>query len=132
MEPPEDTDMPGLFDCEMRSAFFALGFTSHTYPFASLAAWSQAKCSIINRSHVGLDRVQRRVSPVVKYRLKLSCSGRQRCQQKGGWEQGMSIKSDRWIKRMAAEGMIEPFEGEQVRSGSGGRIISYGTSKLRL
>ena len=40
----------------------------------------------------------------------------------------MSIKSDRWIKRMAAEGMIEPFEGEQVRSGSGGRIISYGTS----
>ena len=40
----------------------------------------------------------------------------------------MSIKSDRWIKRMAAEGMIEPFESEQVRSGSEGRIISYGTS----
>ena len=40
----------------------------------------------------------------------------------------MSIKSDRWIKRMAAEGMIEPFESEQVRGGSEGRIISYGTS----
>jgi len=41
----------------------------------------------------------------------------------------MSIKSDKWIRRMAAEqGMIEPFEPEQVRSGSGGRLISYGTS----
>ena len=28
----------------------------------------------------------------------------------------MSIKSDRWIRRMAAEhGMIEPFEPGQVR-----------------
>ena len=41
----------------------------------------------------------------------------------------MSIKSDRWIRRMAEEhGMIEPFEPGQVRENSGGRIVSYGTS----
>src|ERR687883_1953798 len=37
----------------------------------------------------------------------------------------MSIMSDRWIARMAREhGMIEPFEGRQVRAG----VISYGVS----
>ena len=37
----------------------------------------------------------------------------------------MSIKSDRWIRRMAREtGMIEPFTDGQVRSGA----ISYGVS----
>ena len=41
----------------------------------------------------------------------------------------MSIKSDKWIRRMAAEhGMIEPFEPGQVRSVDGRRIVSYGTS----
>jgi deoxycytidine triphosphate deaminase len=41
----------------------------------------------------------------------------------------MSIKSDRWIRRMAAEhGMIEPFSAEQVRVANGGKIVSYGTS----
>jgi len=42
----------------------------------------------------------------------------------------MSIKSDRWIRRMAEEhGMIEPFEPGQIRHGAdGNRIISYGTS----
>ena len=41
----------------------------------------------------------------------------------------MSIKSDRWIRRMAAEhGMIEPFEPGQVRANGDGRLISYGTS----
>jgi dCTP deaminase len=41
----------------------------------------------------------------------------------------MSIKSDRWIRRMAAEqGMIEPFEPGQVREGPEGRIVSFGTS----
>jgi deoxycytidine triphosphate deaminase len=41
----------------------------------------------------------------------------------------MSIKSDKWIRRMArAHGMIEPFEAGQVREGAGGRVISYGTS----
>jgi dCTP deaminase len=41
----------------------------------------------------------------------------------------MTIKSDRWIRRMA-EGhkMIEPFEPGQVRTKDAGRIISYGTS----
>jgi deoxycytidine triphosphate deaminase len=41
----------------------------------------------------------------------------------------MSIKSDKWIRRMAREhGMIEPFEAGQVREGASGRVISYGTS----
>lgn len=41
----------------------------------------------------------------------------------------MSIKSDRWIRRMAAaHGMIEPFEPEQIRTNSQGRVVSYGTS----
>ncbi len=40
----------------------------------------------------------------------------------------MSIKSDRWIRRMAAQGMIEPFEAGQVRVANGGKIISFGTS----
>ncbi|MGH8131068.1 MAG: dCTP deaminase [Steroidobacteraceae bacterium] len=40
----------------------------------------------------------------------------------------MAIKSDRWIRRMAAKGMIEPFAGNQVRSIEGRRIVSYGTS----
>jgi deoxycytidine triphosphate deaminase len=41
----------------------------------------------------------------------------------------MSIKSDNWIRRMAAEKkMIEPFEPDQVRQAGNGRIISYGTS----
>ena len=41
----------------------------------------------------------------------------------------MSIKSDRWIRRMAEEeGMIDPFEPGQVRSKDGNRLISYGTS----
>ncbi len=41
----------------------------------------------------------------------------------------MSIKSDRWIRKMAREqGLIEPFEPGQVREVNGERIISYGTS----
>lgn len=41
----------------------------------------------------------------------------------------MSIKSDKWIRKMAADcDMITPFEAGQVRQGEGGRIISYGTS----
>ncbi len=40
----------------------------------------------------------------------------------------MAIKSDRWIRRMAEQGMIEPFEPGQVREGENGRVISYGTS----
>jgi dCTP deaminase len=41
----------------------------------------------------------------------------------------MSIKSDRWIRRMAEQhGMIEPFEPGQVRTHQGRSIVSYGTS----
>ena len=37
----------------------------------------------------------------------------------------MSIKPDRWIRKMALEhGMIEPFEDRQVRAG----VVSYGVS----
>ncbi|MGZ8136723.1 MAG: dCTP deaminase [Methylococcaceae bacterium] len=40
----------------------------------------------------------------------------------------MSIKSDKWIRRMAEQGMIEPFESGQVRESEQGKVISYGTS----
>ena len=40
----------------------------------------------------------------------------------------MTIKSDHWIRRKAAEGMIEPFEYNQVREHDGQKVISYGTS----
>ena len=42
----------------------------------------------------------------------------------------MSIKSDKWIRRMAEKtGMIDPFEPGQVRqSADGHKIVSYGTS----
>lgn len=36
----------------------------------------------------------------------------------------MTIKEDKWIAKMAKEGMIEPFEENQVREG----VISYGVS----
>ncbi len=41
----------------------------------------------------------------------------------------MSIKSDHWIRRMAEnEGLIEPFEPNQVKYNGSERLISYGTS----
>jgi dCTP deaminase len=41
----------------------------------------------------------------------------------------VSIKSDRWIRRMVeTHGMIEPFEPGQVRVVEGQKIVSYGTS----
>lgn len=41
----------------------------------------------------------------------------------------MTIKSDKWIRRMAAEqNMITPFEPGQIRHRNDERIISYGTS----
>lgn len=41
----------------------------------------------------------------------------------------MSIKSDRWIEKMALEqGMIVPYQSGQIRETEGGRVISYGVS----
>ena len=41
----------------------------------------------------------------------------------------MTIKSDKWIKRMVREKeMIDPFEPKQVRKNGEKRLISYGTS----
>ena len=41
----------------------------------------------------------------------------------------MSIKADKWIRRMAEQhGMIEPFSPGQVREENGQKIVSYGTS----
>ena len=41
----------------------------------------------------------------------------------------MSIKSDKWIRRMALEhGMIEPFVERQIRGEGDDRVISYGVS----
>ncbi len=37
----------------------------------------------------------------------------------------MSIKSDKWIRRMAEQhGMIEPFEPGQIREQNGRKIVS--------
>ena len=41
----------------------------------------------------------------------------------------MTIKSDSWIKKMAKEeNMISPFETDQIKTLSGTKVISYGTS----
>ena len=42
----------------------------------------------------------------------------------------MTIKSDKWIRKMAFEnGMIEPFQEDQIRySDDNSRLISYGLS----
>ena len=41
----------------------------------------------------------------------------------------MSIKSDKWIKKMSLEEeMIKPFEPKQIRQANDQKIISYGTS----
>ncbi len=41
----------------------------------------------------------------------------------------MSIKSDKWIRRMAEQhGMIEPFVSKQMRETQSGKTISHGTS----
>lgn len=41
----------------------------------------------------------------------------------------MSIKSDKWIRKMAEQqGMIEPFEANQIKQLNGQKVISYGTS----
>jgi dCTP deaminase len=40
----------------------------------------------------------------------------------------MTIKSDKWIRKMAERGMIAPFEANQVRKETSGKIVSYGTS----
>ena len=41
----------------------------------------------------------------------------------------MSIKSDKWIRRMSQEHeMISPFEAGQVRYHDENRVVSYGTS----
>ena len=41
----------------------------------------------------------------------------------------MTIKADRWIRRMALEHrMIEPFEASQMKSVDGKQVVSFGTS----
>jgi dCTP deaminase len=41
----------------------------------------------------------------------------------------MTVKSDKWIRRMAQEhGMIEPFVPGNVKEVNGRRVVSYGTS----
>jgi dCTP deaminase len=42
---------------------------------------------------------------------------------------GVSIKPDKWIRRMAeSQGMIEPFEAGQIKVRDGQKLVSYGTS----
>jgi dCTP deaminase len=41
----------------------------------------------------------------------------------------MSVKSDKWIRRMAKEhGLIDPFEPGQVKQHGDKKLVSYGTS----
>lgn len=41
----------------------------------------------------------------------------------------MSVKSDKWIRRMAKDhGLIEPFEPGQVKVNGDKKLVSYGTS----
>ena len=41
----------------------------------------------------------------------------------------MTIKSDKWIRKMAEEhGMISPFEPKMIRERDNDKIVSYGTS----
>lgn len=40
----------------------------------------------------------------------------------------MAIKSDKWIRDMAAQGMITPFEPEQISKMQNEKVISFGTS----
>ena len=43
----------------------------------------------------------------------------------------MTIKSDKWIKKMAQNHkMIEPFTDCQIRNTDGNDLISYGTSSF--
>ena len=45
----------------------------------------------------------------------------------------MTIKSDKWIRRMAEQhGMIEPFFPDQVREQDGRKVISYGLSLIHI
>ncbi len=40
----------------------------------------------------------------------------------------MGVKPDTWIKKMAAAGMIDPFEPRQISQTEKGKVISYGVS----
>ena len=46
----------------------------------------------------------------------------------------MTIKSDKWIRKMAVDhGMIEPFQEDQIRySDDNSRLISYGLSSYGM
>ena len=44
------------------------------------------------------------------------------------YDRPVSVKSDKWIRRMAAKGMIEPFEAVQIKEHQGKKVVSYGTS----
>ena len=42
----------------------------------------------------------------------------------------MAIKSDRWIRHMAEQGMIDPFEPAQVREGDAGKKAIFGQDSV--
>src|SRR5258705_2146435 len=45
-----------------------------------------------------------------------------------GYHSPVTVKSDKWIRRMAAKGMIEPFEAEQIKEHQGKKVVIYRTS----
>jgi dCTP deaminase len=75
-----------------------------------------------DRSFVGQRVAKGLTAPLPGATLSVGCGARP---AGPGASTGVTIKSDRWIKRMALDkGMIEPFEERQFRSG----VISYGLS----
>jgi dCTP deaminase len=42
----------------------------------------------------------------------------------------VAIKADKWIRKQAQQGMIEPFFDGQVRENETGKIVSYGLSSF--
>ena len=88
---------------------------------------SPAMMSCIPEVHKGLEFFSHSLWPVASVLSTLQCQ----LEFKDCWkDRAMSIKSDKWIRRMAEEhGMIEPFEPGQVRKNAAGdKIVSYGTS----
>src|SRR5262249_27172327 len=69
-----------------------------------------------------------RLAALAPYKARRRVISERRAMGETGGTGTMSIKSDKWIRRMAAQGMIEPFEPGQVRERAGQRIVSYGTS----
>src|SRR5258706_15585939 len=48
-----------------------------------------------------------------------------------GYHSPVTVKSDKWIRRMAAKGMIEPFEAGQIKEHPRENVVCQGASSYR-